>query len=175
MCNEEGAGVLVVGHSATDQVRHESDIFVPKTHADAGLFLFFLRAVELPRAWDLCLVTSVREENVRARRPQCRFQCHAVGRAEPVFCGRWGSEPHDSQAWKRELDSGEDDTRLTEGTPESLDEGKWNEMREQGNACRGEARRVSPPTKRKILARMDMTQSGAEPARSKSMRSLHGP
>ena len=37
----------------------------------------------------------------------------------------------------------------------TLDDGKWNEMREEGYAWRAEAWRVKPPTKRKVLTGQD--------------------
>ena len=69
------------------------------------------------------------------------------------------------------LESCFSDEKIKRKLPEdTLDVGRWNELREEGNAFRGEVwNGERPPTKRKIL--VDMIEHGAEPGRDEKLPS----
>ena len=74
----------------------------------------------------------------RANRAQCTANKGSLRRAKQITMGSTQDEPSDET------------TRVikTKLPKDLLDEGQWNDMRREGDACRGEAWRVRPPTKR---------------------------
>ena len=117
-------------------LRYESTqtAFVPKTHADAGLFLL-LKAAELSREWqkEIVVVQLGREESVRPRGPSSGLQGNETASCEFVLDGsdccnlEW--KLHESAPGDSLVEQSSDEPRTLPRERRSLQsssQGSWN-------------------------------------------------
>ena len=112
VCEEEHVRVFAVGLSATDHVRNEPD----RVWAEGTCTCWTVSVAESSGVDDIMGsvhggIATGRKESIQLRGPQSRHQSRETARTEPVRnvadCDGMGGEKHDSQAWARELELGE--------------------------------------------------------------------